>query len=453
MSLFWYLVRTRFGNLFSKSTGIWMSVGGGAAALFAVIYGLMLGLLVALTPENSESRTQVTIILIGGLTSIIAFGVIKDFLPSYKRRPNLIPPNAPVGAIHRWLINQTTAIMNLFVGAFLLFTISFASISWSSLDGPTWISLFIAVVFTAEFCSYVIRTLFEYQLKFHRLFFVLTLALVGTMVYMFYLYYTTMSLWMPWAIMVAWGVLSLGVDISVEELRTVRTIQRDILNTDQAIMRMVFRNDVVRRMLLLAFVFKIIMGVMLYFSIDRMFATRVVANQIIIWQYYLLLLSPVVVFTYVFGNTWVFFREVYLNLQRVRPIKFSLFGTYLQLVTLPLLIDLTLVFFAIIIMGLRWADAAGLVVMSHLLCISVGFTGSMLLPKKVDPSTTLRRSQIHTGVSIALFITLVFFTTGYAFETTRWWSFGSSVFFSAALIIVGLRYSETYLHKINDLVT
>ncbi len=430
-----------------------MSVGGGAAALFAVIYGLMLGLLVALTPENSESRTQVTIILIGGLTSIIAFGVIKDFLPSYKRRPNLIPPNAPLGAIHRWLINQTTAVVNLFVGAFLLFTISFASVSWSSLDGTTWISLFIAVVFTAEFCSYVVRTLFEYQLKFQRLFFVLTLTLIGSMIYMFYLYYTTMSLWMPWAIMVAWGVLSLGVDMSVEELRTVRTIQRDILNTDQAIMRMVFRNDVVRRMLLLAFVFKIIMAVMLYFSIDRMFATRVVANQIIIWQYYLLLLSPVVVFTYVFGNTWVFFREVYLNLQRVRPIQFSLFGTFLQLVSIPLLIDLTLVLFAIIIMELRWADAAGLVVMSHLLCIAIGFTGSMLLPKKVDPSTTLRRSQIHTGVSVALFVTLLLFTTGYAFETTRWWSFGSSLFFSGALIFVGLRYSETYLHKINDLVT
>jgi hypothetical protein len=453
MSLFLYLVRARFGNLFSKSTGIWMSVGGGAAALFAIIYGLMLGLLVALTPENSESRIQVSVILIGGLTSIIAFGVIKDFLPSYKRRPNLIPPNAPIGAVHRWLINQTTAILNLFVGAFILFTISFATISWSSLDGPTWISLFIAVVFTAEFCSYVIRTLFEYKLKFHKLFFVLTLALIATMVYMFYLYYTTMSIWMPWAIMIAWGVLSLGVDISVEELRTVRTIQRDILNTDQALMRMVFRNDVVRRMLLLAFVFKIIMGVMLYFSIDRMFATRVVANQIIVWQYYLLLLSPVVVFTYVFGNAWVFFREVYLNMQRVRPLRLSLFGTYLQLITLPLLIDLTLVLFIIVIMGLRWADATGLVVMSHLLCVAIGFTGSMLLPKKVDPSTTLRRSQIHTGVSLALFVVLVLFTTGYAFETTRWWSFGASVIFSGALIYVGLRYSETYLHRINDLVT
>jgi hypothetical protein len=430
-----------------------MSVGGGAAALFAILYGLILGLLVALTPENSDSRTQVTVILIGGLTSIIAFGVIKDFLPSYKRRPNLIPPNAPVGAVHRWLINQTTAILNLFVGAFLLFTMSFATISWSSLDGPTWISLFIAVVFTAEFCSYVIRTLFEYQLKFHRLFLMLTMALIATMVYMFYLYYTTMSIWMPWAIMIAWGVLSLGVDLNVEELRTVRVIQRDILNADQAIMRMVFRNDVVRRMLLLAFVFKIIMGVILYFSIDRMFATRLVANQIIIWQYYLLLLSPVVVFTYVFGNAWVFFREVYLNLQRVRPIQFSLFGTYVQLVTIPLLIDLTLVFFAIIFIGLRWADAAGLVVMSHLLCLSIGFTGSMILPKKVDPSTTLRRSQIHTGVSITLFVVLVLFTTGYAFETTRWWSFGTSVVFSAVLIYVGMRYSETYLHRINDLVT
>jgi hypothetical protein len=453
MSLFLYLLRVRFGNLFSKNTGIWMSVGGGAAALFAILYGLILGLLVAITPENSDTRTQVSVILIGGLTSIIAFGVIKDFLPSYKRRPNLIPPNAPVGAVHRWLINQTTAILNLFVGAFILFTISFASVTWTSLDGPTWISLFVAVVFTSEFCSYVIRTLFEYNLKYHRMFLVLTLALLASMVYMFYLYYTTMSIWMPWAIMLAWGVLSLGVDLSVQELRTARAISRDILNTDQAIMRMVFRNDVVRRMMLLAFVFKIIMGVMLYFSIDRMFAARVVANQIIIWQYYLLLLSPVVVFTYVFGNAWVFFREVYLNIQRVRPIRFSLFGTYLQLVTIPLLIDLTLVVFAIIFMELRWADAAGLVVMSHLLCVAIGFAGSMMLPKKVDPATTLRRSQIHTGVSLTLFFVLVLFTTGYAFETTRWWSFGSSVMFSATLIYSGMRYSETYLHRINDLVT
>lgn len=453
MSLFTYLVRTRFGNLFSKSTGIWMSVGGGAAALFAILYGVMLGLLVALTPENSGSRTQVTVILIGGLTSIIAFGVIKDFLPSYKRRPNLIPPNAPTGAINRWLINQTTAILNLFVGAFLLCTMSFAIISWSTLDGPTWISLFIAVVFTAEFCSYVIRTLFEYQLKFHRLFLMLTMALIVTMVYMFYLYYTTMSIWMPWAIMTAWGVLSLVVDLNVEELRTARVIQRDILHADQAIMRMVFRNDVVRRMLLLAFVFKIIMGVILYFSMDRMSATRLVAHQIIIWPYYLLLLSPVAVFTYVFGNTWVFFREVFLNLQRVRPIQFSLFGRYMQLVTIPLLIDLTLVLFAIILLGLRWTDVSGLVVMSYLICLSVGFTGSMILPKRVDPATTLRRSQIHTGVSVTLFVVLVVFTTGYAFETTRWWSFGSSVVFSAVLTYVGIRYSEKYLHRINDLVT
>jgi hypothetical protein len=453
MSLFLYLLRVRFGNLFSKSIGIWMSIGGGAAALFAILYGLVLGLLVAITPENSDTRIQVSVILIGGLTSIIAFGVIKDFLPSYKRRPNLIPPNAPIGAVRRWLINQTTAILNLFVGAFILFTISFASVTWTSLDGPTWISLFIAVVFTAEFCSYVIRTLFEYHLKYHRMFLVLTLALLATMVYMFYLYYTTMSIWMPWAIMIAWGILSLGVDLSVQELRTARAISRDILNTDQAIMRMVFRNDVVRRMMLLAFVFKIIMGVMLYFSIDRMFAARVIANQIIIWQYYLLLLSPVVVFTYVFGNAWVFFKEVYLNMQRVRPIRFSLFGTYLQLVTIPLLIDLTLVVFAIIFMGLRWADAAGLVVMSHLLCVAIGFTGSMMLPKKVDPATTLRRSQIHTGVSLTLFLVLVLFTTGYAFETTRWWSFGSSVIFSVVLIYSGMRYSETYLHRINDLVT
>lgn len=453
MSLFWYLIKTRLGNLFSNSAGVWMSIGGSAAALFSVFYGFMLATLVALTPEDSDSRRQVIIILIGGLTSIIAFGVIKDFLPSYKRRPNLIPPNAPVGAFQRWLINQTTAILNLFVGAFILFTASFAIVSWTTLDGPMWISLFIAVIFTGEFISYVIRTLFEYHVRFHRLYLALTFALMGAMVYMFYQYYTTMSVWMPWAIMLGWGVLSLGVDLSVQELRTVRALQRDVLNPDQAIMRMVFRNDVVRRMLLLAFVFKVVMGVMLYFSIDRMFQTRVIANQIIVWQYYLLLLSPVVVFTYVFGNTWVFFKELYLNMQRVRPIQLSLFGTYLQLVTLPLLIDLTLVFFAIIIMELRWADAAGLVVMSHLVCISIGFTGSLLLPKKVDPSTTLRRSQIHTGVSVALFLTLVIFTTGYAFETTRWWSFGASVVFSSALLYAGFRNSGSYLHRINKLVT
>ncbi len=453
MSLFLYLVRSRLGNLFSKSTGIWMSIGGGAAALFAIVYGLMLGLLVSLTPENSDSRTQVTVILIGGITSIIAFGVIKDFLPSYKRRPNLIPPNAPVGVINKWLINQTTSLLNLFVGAFLLFTLSFASVTWSTLDGPMWISLFLSVVLTSEFCSYAIRTQFEYHVKNHKLFFALTLALIATMIYMFYLYYSTMSIWMPWAITIGWGVLSLGIDLSVVELRTSRAIQRDILNTDQATMRMVFRNDVVRRMLVLAFVFKIIMGVFLFFSIDRIFATRVIANQIIIWQYYLLLLSPVVIFTYVFGNAWVFFREVYLNMQRVRPVRNALFGTYLQLVTLPLLIDLTLVLFAIVIMEIRWADAAGLVVMSHMVCVAIGFNGSMLLPKKVDPSTTLRRSQIHTGVSVALFVALVVFTTGYAFETTRWWSFGSSVVFSVALIYYGLRNSESYLHRINDLVT
>jgi len=448
MGIFQFLIRTRLKNVFKRNTGIWMSLGGASAALFAVVYGLLLGYLVLKTPDNPASRQEVVLILVGGLVSMIAFGVIKDFLPSYKRRPNLIPPTTPVSIFQRWAINQASAMMNLFVVAFLLFACSFAIVTWSTLDGPIWFSLFLAVILIAELCSYVIRTLFEYSVRLPKLFFGLTIALMAAMVYMFYQYYATMSLWMPWAILAGWLGLSLIVDINIKELRTASVVQRDIMNADQAIMRMVFRNDVVRRMLVLALVFKIVMAFILFEGLEQMFTTRLVSSQILFWQYLLLLLSPVLIFSYVFGNAWAFFSDVFFNLQRIRPIRFNLFGTYLQLVSVPLAIDLSLVLLGIAIMGLNWADAMGLVVMSHVLCVAVGFLGSLILPKKVDENMTWRKSQIHTGVSNALFVVLVVFTTGFAYEATRWWSFFGSLVLSLSLILLGIRLSERYVPKL-----
>lgn len=445
MSILLFLFRTRINNLFSgTSKGIWMSMGGIVASLFAILYGFGLGFLVKLSQNNSDDRVQVVSIVASGLLAIIIFGIVKDFMPSYKRRPNMIPPNAPIVGIQRWAINQVSAMMNIFVIAFLMFTISFGIMSWSSLDGKIWISLFVVIIFIAELCSYVIRSLFEYNIRYKRIYFILTVVLMAIMAAMLSVFHTSMSVWMPWTMLAAWIGLSIAVDLSSTEVRTESTIQKDITNIDQALMMMVFRNDMVRRMLLLGLIMKLVVGIYLYYLING--STR--ENNFILWEFKLIFLSPVVIFTYVFGNAWSFFAHLFMNMQRTRPFNKQLFGTYLQLVSIPLAIDLSLVLMGTMIIGLDWGESIGLVVMTQILCVAIGFSGSVFLPKRVEPTATLRRSQIHTGVSIAIIACLILFTTGFAFDVTRWYTFGGAILLSFLTIAYTIQVSEKRVHQL-----
>src|SRR5690606_9863291 len=165
MSILFYIVATRAKNAFSGGSGAWMTAGGIVAGLFAVLYGLGFGFLAreAALDADLDQELGMQGMLAGVLFGMAVFGIAKDLIPSYKRRPNLVPPLAPLSGGGRWAVNQASAFLNLYLLAFLLFAASFAVFGLSAPSGLLWLSMLVAAVLVAEAASFTLRTLFEFE--------------------------------------------------------------------------------------------------------------------------------------------------------------------------------------------------------------------------------------------------------------------------------------------------
>lgn len=441
MSILVYIVRTRIKNAFGRGTGVWMTAGGVFAGIFAVLYGLGFGFLAWESVSNVEVQREFDIrgMLTGVIVGMAVFGMMKDFVPSYKRRPNLVPALAPLSPFGRWVVNQASCYLNLFVLAFLLFGASFAVFGLRAPEGGMWLGMLVAVVFISETASFTLRTAFEFEVPGRSLWMVLPVILAAAVPVAAGFWGAGTPAWLLATALLASLGVSFAADSRNRGLRMARLAVNDAITMDQALVRMVFRNDMVRRMLLLGLVFKVVMGGFLYFQInlnDR-------PNSFLIWEFKLIFLSPVLVFTYVYGNTWAFFGQIFLALQRIRPATQPLLRHYVKLLALPLGLDLSFSFLGALLIGIDPLETLGLMVASTALCIAGGFAASMFLPKRLDPAATMRRSQIHTGASLGIILVLVVFCVGFAFDATRWWFVAGSVLVSALSLWLTLHLAES----------
>ncbi len=452
MSILWFVVSTRIRNAFGKGTGAWMTAGGIFVGILAVLYGLGFGLLLseaAYSPElEQDLELDLRGTLAGVLTGLATFAILKDFMPSYKRRPNLVPPLAPLSPLARWAVNQTSALLNLFVLALLLFTAGFSVFGLGATSGALWLGMFVAAVLVSEMASFSLRTAFEFDVPGRAFWAAANMALVAAIPLLAALWGTDVPAWLPWAAVPAGLAMSMAADLSARGLRMARVAVNDAIPVDRALMRMVFRNDLVKRMLLLGLVFKLVMGGFLYFQLN----VNKEPNSFLIWEFKLLFLSPVLVFTYVFGNAWAFFGHIFMNLQRVRPVAGALLRHYVRLLALPLGIDLAFELMGAMMIGLDLTESLGLMAATTALCLAGGFAGSLFLPKRLDPAATMRRSQIHTGTSLGLILVLVGLCVGFAFDLTRWWFVGGSILVSAAGVWLAQRRAEARIFGVIEKV-
>ncbi len=334
---------------------------------FAVLNGKGLALSISYTHVGRidiNPQKILNFIAIG----IFAFTIIKDFIPSYQPKKSIIPMFYPIKIFKRCFclfINELVTPFYIGLSAFIL---SF-HLSSKYIDYNYSISLFF-LVFSATLILLTLKTVVEHKVKFKPLHVLniaiclafailyksLNISLINTAIIMFF--YSSIAFYL--------------VESSIVEIKS-------LVNYDwgKKWMSIALNNEQMRTIQIFSIVLKI--GTFIFYGmIDYKYADEPAENI----EYFILstFIHPYVV-SYALNNTFGFYRNMWLIVDRIQPKK--MFWTYTQIAIPWYAIDLVLTSISFIFISLPWEVIVSYYFTSIIL-FSLGFVPSIYFPKFIS---------------------------------------------------------------------
>lgn len=326
------------------------------------------------------------------LYAIWVLGLARMFLPSYTPLRILVPSYYPVSAFRRYLLSLLEGIIQPFYFYLSLFLIS------TSLFSP-----FIGGIFTgnalltallAAMLRHALQGLIDFRHEAHRALLSIGASLLSLTIWLEFS--GQMPLLLPASaglilLMAAAGVM---VEGQRNELR-VGTRRKTLLPLAPGL-KQLFLHPRVRQPLMVALLIK-----MLFLGIDyghfRIEGEHLLGEPLSLW----FLAAPLAVFSYLFNNSWGFWREVWLRMRLARSgfLSFALFQ--LRMMALPLLIDGIL---SISVLALYWENTAG--ILTYYLTISFFYAGSALFWSLRSPLKIRKAFQRKPTSGLSSFLTM-----------------------------------------------
>lgn len=397
-----YYLWLKLKLVFSPRNNIWGFVGFVLLVPLAILYGKGIATLID-GGFGEFTKTVISVFKMGLLGFIAVITFVRGFFPSYKPIRSHFKSFHPIPPVLRFMLN---ILSDLISGYFIILgTFVVAFFSFSTTVVLEYLVYLVLALIGAHVLRRFFQTLFENKVKFNR--------------QSFFLLFTCISLFLLSAGLlfferfVFWGIIScffslLFGDFVLEELSSKERMGSKPKGetSRNPTIDLLWQNKKVRTTLIVAVIFKV-----LILSSDLIIYSKMgahLANNVFL---IFLFISPLILFTYLFNNSWGFFRNYWIITDRSLSTGQDLFNIYLKILWLPLAVDV-IISMTYLVFGPSnlILPGVGMYVASLFLLSVGGFFWSIQAPVQVEKAFAFKVNTTTFGSIVSIGIVSSFFT-------------------------------------------
>lgn len=332
MGVLIYLAALRVKRIFDFKSHPAKTIGTIFFLLIASFYGYLFAYLFN-SREYQKVLPQSELIryLISMLT-VITF--LRGFIPSYVPIKNIIPKNYPVSKAKRFLYNLINELIYPFYFGMILFVLTFSINIGSEGIKFSFIALSWIVI------SHLLKRLIQFSIEFNfeKKDILLTVFILSVLIVSYFILFDKIEIYTNYAVTLSALVALLAVNFLFqnkykESKQLVNKVsKKEYFN--MYIIKLLFNNNSLRTMIFVSVIMKS------FFAFGNM-GSMMNRNEIsMFWEAFLnFILSPLILFTYVFNNSFGFAKTTWLTINKVGADLSSYFIFLLKMVAIPLMID------------------------------------------------------------------------------------------------------------------
>jgi hypothetical protein len=397
----------------------------------AAFYGFLLGEL-----SNKTATGEIDLISTERISNLVFLAIliltiVRMLFPSYSSMKQIFPEYYPLSKLQIYL----ASIVDDLLKPYFLYLSIFILIGSYCLENSALDFLYngLLVLFGAQLLRRCIQYQLDYRLK--VLGTLLFVFLVGGILYLGFLksnfyYFSSLEL-----LIVTGALLLIGF---IQESAIIEKRNNEISsnsNNSNVVIKLLFNNKKARVPLIVGFLFKLFV---LLFDLF-LFKTKgehLFEGQLVFW----LLASPIIIFTYVFNNTWGFWKSIWLNMElRIGDYK-PMIKQHFRLMLVPLLVDLVV---TIPILLISWKDSKLILLFyftTACYLIMLSFLWSLITPRKINTTFQMKGSSSPLSVIAAMGGVLLLTTI----KINHWFYFLIPLYLVIGVIAYWL---STYIYK------
>jgi hypothetical protein len=392
-----FYIWLKLKQVFRGPVNIWKLLIILSVILSAVFYGTLFGLfskeVYSGELENIEYLDLIRYVLMG----MLLLSLIRIVLPSYRPLQRIVPDYYPISTFNKLSLSFVIDILSKFYLFLFIFALS-AVFFIPALKLVFIISAF-SMILTGIAVRRIIQTLIEYQNpQISGILGVAALALIFAF-FIFTERILNLGHWLIPLLVLPILAIAFGIESSAQEKRIKYDTQKSSVNN--VYLQILWNNEKVRIPLLVGIAMKlVILSVDLYLWLKN--GEHIMKGQGIYWLFG----TPTFLFTYVFNNTWGFFKPLWLNFELRSGNYKRLISHIAKLLVLPVSIDMLITF---PVLFYTWDSPIMIlsIYFTSLISLTLGsFFWSLWSPKKIRKTFQTGGSS-STGSNItAIFIVL-----------------------------------------------
>ncbi len=412
MDIILYFSWIKLKSIFDPKIGIWKMIGFIALLIASGLYSLAIGY--GLNHLGNEiSHTDIMVIKKSIFVGMFIMPLFTFYFPVYRTLVTWFHPFHPAKA----LVRYTTNLMSDLISKNYLF---FLTLSLPLLIASGYFDIiFIIKILISLTSAFVFRRIFQSFIQFK--FELSGMNLLKLIMSLIILVIIALSLfWLKFdsiqGYFAAFTLLLISGFIIEEK------VSKNIRHKDEKVRTgivyqwsLLWRNKKVKTALIMAMLFKGFFMFMLFVSQDSPSIQEkdsIFSNPVMIAMFF----SPLVLFTYVFNNTWGYYSNLWLLICNSTSSGISLFKQQMQLMVIPVLIDATSSLIVFFFIGEHIMDNIIMYFGSLTILTFTSYFWSIRFAKRVN-STVMMRSNSNM---LAAFASISLIGGLYSLRISNW---------------------------------
>jgi len=363
-------------------------------ALTSVLYGWLLALFSQQVLMGDVGELTINLLFNYILLIIFIITLLRMIFPTYKPQQALFPLSYPLSRWHGYLFSVINGFFTPYFFYLLLFLVS------GSVFLGEYNIVFLAagslVLVSSQLFTRLIQYFIDFRLK-KKAFLVLVLvAILATGLYLLSITLVDFGSW-PGILVVALLLVS-GYFLEINQLEPKKHEHNGGLKKNSGVyLKLITNNPKVRGPLLVAMV-----GKVLFFGVD-IFLMETKEEHLMNGElFYWIVASPLIIYTYVFNNTWGFWKAIWLNIEIRTGDAKQLLWQHLRLMSLPLIADICI---TLPLLYISWGEAGFILTFyftSAFFLIAMSFFWSVFTPRQINATFQMKGSTSPVSVLISM---------------------------------------------------
>lgn len=380
------MIRIRFKQFLRNLKKPLELIGFIFGVIFITAYGLGAGFLLIYGGKGELSDFPVEW-LSNIIISIAVFAtVMRMFKPNYVPMRQILMKYQPISALQRYLYSLATDFQNVYFFFWFVFLIGVIIIS-----GSEGILLFITVI-SALFSGHLLRRTAQYFIDYRQkrtsviyLVFVLA-AVIGVS-------FVAGSNWfLPGLFLIGAVLFFFGFYLEQNNIEKKKVVKKE-KNRSWAL-KMILNNKNVRTPLLVGLILKLLLliaDIVLYkTNKEHLFDGK---------GFYWVFISSATIFTYIFNNTWGFWRSAWLNYELRSGSTKGMFLFFWKTIQYPILLDMVVTFGLVFFIQSDYIFVLLFYFTTLISLTATAFLWSILFPKRISHVTPKKGSTSYWSIA------------------------------------------------------